>query len=307
MTSSSDLIISTLEIFWYLWPVMFLALFNGTLKGRGSLSRSSSRAVRGTLVIWGMFVFIRFYLSSSGQSMKSILPESLFWTFGLILILLTFGSSGIKLFKVRGQMKASRSVADLRSLSPTEFEQVVAETYRAMGHKVQHIGKLGDHGVDLVIRTDIGEKWIVQCKRWKGKVGEPVVRDFYGAMQHENAAHGVIVTTGTFTNQAIEWARDKSIDLVNGDGLTKFLKRAQKRRGYRGDFQTEIPEQSVATSQASNPPAYWTDPVESGDPPYCPQCGIQMKLRVARQGKHVGKRFYGCPNFPKCRAVIPVD
>jgi restriction system protein len=307
MASSSDLILSTLELFWYLWPVMFLALFNGALKGRGSLSRSLSRAVRGTLVIWGIFLFIWFYLSSSGQSMKSILPESLFWTFGLVLIVLSIVSSGIKLFKVRGKMKTSRTVADLRSLSPTDFEQVVAETYRAMGHKVQHIGKLGDHGVDLVIRTDIGEKWIVQCKRWKGKVGEPVVRDFSGAMQHENADHGVIVTTGTFTKQAIEWARDKSIDLVDGDGLTKFLKRAQTRRDYRGDVQTEVPEQSVANSQASNPSDYWTDPIEGGDPPYCPQCGVHMKLRVARQGKHQGKRFYGCPNFPKCRTIIAID
>ena len=60
-------------------------------------------------------------------------------------------------------MKASQTVKYLRLLSPIEFKLVVTETYRAKGYKVQHIRKLGDPGVDLVIRTDTGEKWIVQC------------------------------------------------------------------------------------------------------------------------------------------------
>lgn len=39
--------------------------------------------------------------------------------------------------------------------------------------------------------------------------------------------------------------------------------------------------------------------------PYCPKCGEQMVLRTAHQGAQTGKQFFGCPNYPKCRTVIP--
>jgi len=40
--------------------------------------------------------------------------------------------------------------------------------------------------------------------------------------------------------------------------------------------------------------------------PLCPKCGIPMTLRTAAQGKHIGKQFYGCQNYPRCREVKPV-
>lgn len=35
----------------------------------------------------------------------------------------------------------------------------------------------------------------------------------------------------------------------------------------------------------------------------CPKCGAKMVLRSAKKGTNVGKQFYGCSNFPKCRYV----
>ncbi|MCP4142617.1 MAG: DUF2726 domain-containing protein [Chloroflexi bacterium] len=34
--------------------------------------------------------------------------------------------------------------------------------------------------------------------------------------------------------------------------------------------------------------------------PICPKCNIPMVLRTVKKGKHLGKRFYGCQNFPQC-------
>lgn len=33
----------------------------------------------------------------------------------------------------------------------------------------------------------------------------------------------------------------------------------------------------------------------------CPKCGANLVLRKAKKGDNVGKSFYGCSNFPKCR------
>lgn len=40
--------------------------------------------------------------------------------------------------------------------------------------------------------------------------------------------------------------------------------------------------------------------------PDCPRCGVSMVVRTAKRGAHVGSRFYGCPNFPKCRQTRPI-
>ena len=40
--------------------------------------------------------------------------------------------------------------------------------------------------------------------------------------------------------------------------------------------------------------------------PLCPKCGIPMVLRTVKKGKHKGKQFYGCRNYPNCREVKPV-
>jgi ssDNA-binding Zn-finger/Zn-ribbon topoisomerase 1 len=39
----------------------------------------------------------------------------------------------------------------------------------------------------------------------------------------------------------------------------------------------------------------------------CPVCGVQMDIRTANQGERKGKRFYVCPNYSKCKQVIPID
>lgn len=35
----------------------------------------------------------------------------------------------------------------------------------------------------------------------------------------------------------------------------------------------------------------------------CPRCGARMVLRTASRGKNAGKKFWGCSNYPACKAV----
>ena len=41
----------------------------------------------------------------------------------------------------------------------------------------------------------------------------------------------------------------------------------------------------------------------------CPRCGGNLVLRTAKSGDNVGKRFYGCSNYPRCRYTedIPAE
>jgi restriction system protein len=64
----------------------------------------------------------------------------------------------------------------------------------------------------------------VQAKRWQQAVGRPEVQAFYGALAGQRARKGVFITTSSFTNQAIEFARSvEQIVLVDGARLAELM------------------------------------------------------------------------------------
>jgi restriction system protein len=116
------------------------------------------------------------------------------------------------------------SAAELMELPPRQFEKHVARIFTHKGFRVQHRGKSGDHGVDLEVRPSTGRLGVVQCKRYRNTVGEKVVRDLYGTMLHEGAAHAFLVTTGKISAAARSWAEEKPITLVDGTRLQELVR-----------------------------------------------------------------------------------
>jgi hypothetical protein len=43
-----------------------------------------------------------------------------------------------------------------------------------------------------------------------------------------------------------------------------------------------------------------------GVAPVCPKCGVPMVVRTAARGERRGERFYGCPNYPRCKEIRAV-
>jgi hypothetical protein len=293
MKSSVLNFLELFQTFWGFWPLMILAALVGTLN-RSRKRKLGSNIVHNILLAWGLFAILWVILTITGYPPPGfIIPQplnnGLFWTIGLGLIVLKAREVVSERSRMRQKTQNIQDVNELTNLSSAEFEGVVAETYRAIGNRVEIVAAQGDHGIDIIVYSPKGEKYAVQCKKWKGKVGEPIVRDFYGAMQHENAVEGSIVTTGTFTPQAREWAKDKPIRLFDGDEFLKVLRRAQKTR--------------ISTPN----PVERRTAIPTNQPPNCPRCGSSMVLRTARTGFHQGEQFFGCSNYPKCQGIVPVE
>ena len=115
-------------------------------------------------------------------------------------------------------------------MEPTAFERLSQRLLRESGFiKVEITGRPSDGGIDGigVLRMNlVSFQVLFQCKRWKGSVGAPVVRDFRGAMVGR-ADKGLIITTGSFTAEARKEAtRDgaPAIDLLDGEALCNLLK-----------------------------------------------------------------------------------
>ena len=64
---------------------------------------------------------------------------------------------------------------------------------------------------------------IVQCKRYQGNIGSPVVRDLYGAVTDARATKGILITTSDFSPDAVRFAEGKPIDLINGRTVQHLL------------------------------------------------------------------------------------
>jgi ssDNA-binding Zn-finger/Zn-ribbon topoisomerase 1 len=39
----------------------------------------------------------------------------------------------------------------------------------------------------------------------------------------------------------------------------------------------------------------------------CPNCSAVMVKRVAKNGKHAGKKFWACSSYPKCKTVEAIE
>jgi restriction system protein len=147
-------------------------------------------------------------------------------------------------------MPQVRSTAEeiryLVELPRPQFEGLVAELYRALGHEAACTGAKDENAVHIVVQAKNGEKWIVQCRQWRGAVGEFVVRDFYAQMQQAGAAQGAIITTAKFTPKAREWVKGKSIYLYDGDGFVQAMKRIQSRAGQQPQVVRSIVKKMAA-------------------------------------------------------------
>lgn len=119
----------------------------------------------------------------------------------------------------RAGQGAGQTLDDLQAMDPSEFESWVQQLFRGRGYFTQNTPDGADHGVDLWVVSPQGERAIVQCKRYRGVVGESVVRDLYGVMQHEAAPRGFLVTTGSISAAAGRWAQGKPIELIDGPRL----------------------------------------------------------------------------------------
>ena len=60
----------------------------------------------------------------------------------------------------------------------------------------------------------------------------------------------------------------------------------------------------VAPHLVGNPVATSQPPVKQPGSPLCPKCGVPMVERVAKKGTNVGQKFFGCPNYPKCKETL---
>jgi len=110
----------------------------------------------------------------------------------------------------------------LREFTPQEFVSLVSDLFRQMGGDTE-IGPVGANGA---IDIFLGGDYIVQCKKWKAKVGVATVREVYGAAVKQRAKGAFIVAVSEFTDAANNFLIDlppPTIRLIDGKKLFDLM------------------------------------------------------------------------------------
>ena len=165
------------------------------------------------------------------------------------------------------------------------FEALVEALFAQAGFETKSLSHGADDGVDIWLysknQPDGQPVSIVQCKHWKGKaVGVDKVRELRGVMAARNVRRGQFATTSTFTPDAVAFARDNGINLLDVEGMLRLI--AQRS-----------PEQQQALLDVAFEGDYWR--------PTCVNCGIKMLERTRRKD---GSAFWGCCNYPRCKTTM---
>lgn len=113
-----------------------------------------------------------------------------------------------------------------RKLKGHPFSAFVAHLLEKMGYKTRVSAPGPDRGIDIIAhRDELGFEpplVKVQVKSSEGSVGEPAVSALYGKVGDKE--FGLLVTLGTFTRQALDFAFSKgNLRLIDGDELVDLI------------------------------------------------------------------------------------
>lgn len=200
----------------------------------------------------------------------------------LLIAAMVSGLVKRKRTRLLAQAEARTDAAPLRQLSWREFEQLVGAHFERRGYTVSFTPEGADGGVDVIARKG-SETFLVQCKQWRAtQIGVSVVRELFGVMAAQGATGAFVVSIGSFTSDAHDFAEGRNIELVDAHALLRS-------------------SASPASASAA------TRPMTAPSMPACPKCGASMVRRIARQGANAGRAFYGCNSYPRCRGTLPAD
>lgn len=116
----------------------------------------------------------------------------------------------------------------LYSVSPQDFEELVAEVWRKTGWTANTTMLSGDAGIDIIATKEspFTQKQLIQAKRYgpNTSVGSPDVQQYASLkQQEENVDSVVVVTSNDFTRNARILANKLNVKLVTGGDIYEIL------------------------------------------------------------------------------------
>jgi restriction system protein len=109
-------------------------------------------------------------------------------------------------------------------MSWREVERVIGDYVRGRDFAVAERERAQPDGAADLLLTRLNEYYLVRSRHWRdATVGAEAVREFQRVMAARHAAGGFIVTSGSFSPEARQLARERQIELIDGAQLAPVL------------------------------------------------------------------------------------
>ena len=104
-----------------------------------------------------------------------------------------------------------------RYMTGIEYEYYCANYLQRHGfYNVQVTPASNDYGADVIAYDGQGQKWVIQCKLYHGKVDNAAVQQVFTSMHHYGADRGMVITNSVLTDNAKRLAMENNISFVEG-------------------------------------------------------------------------------------------
>lgn len=104
------------------------------------------------------------------------------------------------------------------------FLEAVLTQFEKKGYEViRNKRYTGDGGIDGMIKNKDGI-FLVQTKRYSGRIHKKHVLDFHQVIQNKNAAGGFFVHTGKTSKPIFEQAKKMGVSIISGQSLINLFK-----------------------------------------------------------------------------------
>jgi restriction system protein len=140
------------------------------------------------------------------------------WPLWLLIGAIAAAKFGFRLYELRRLSQSG--IADVDRMDGTTFERFLTTLFQRLGYGVEHTGRRGDYGADLVVTKD-GRRIAVQAKRWSKAIGVKAVQEAVASKGMYSCVEALVVANQTFTRQArtlawangvVLWDRDVLVD-----------------------------------------------------------------------------------------------
>ena len=120
-----------------------------------------------------------------------------------------------------------RAIIEAFRDEPTDFEEYCASLFRRIGYEATVTPPVNDGGYDILVTDANGRSSVVECKCFDTShpVGRPLIQKLVGANGTVGADGMLFMTTSRYTSNAIEYAREVGVELMDGDGIVAMAKR----------------------------------------------------------------------------------
>lgn len=148
---------------------------------------------------------------------------------GAMAIIIAVGLALVGSLREGRRRRRWMTVNSFFALSPEEFEEHVADTYRFMGYKTQMTKRVGDQGVD-VIATRGDERLAIQCKRYADKASNAAVQAVHAGRVHYGCNAAAVVCLGGFSQSAHSIASSTRVSLIDGGSYADLVHKVVEAR-----------------------------------------------------------------------------